>query len=97
MKPCPFCGGESEFYRGKWESLNSGYPDTDYYCVECKKCRSRSATVPIMYFCDFSDFRVDDFRKNPALRASEEDKYENYLTGKREEAISKWDKRSAEV
>lgn len=39
LKACPFCGGEASI-RSEYDSDGYGY----FHWVECKKCRSRSAS-----------------------------------------------------
>lgn len=42
LKPCPFCGGEAEFYRTPIK-INGGYCDS--VVVRCKDCEARTARI----------------------------------------------------
>ena len=96
IKKCPFCGSEAEIYNGTWENPNPGYSGRDYFCVECKSCKSRGVTIPFDYMNSFSKYTVEDFRRNHFLRAKEDDLYELYKIEKQQEAMSKWNERVAE-
>ena len=93
IKKCPFCEGEGVLKKKTAENPNEGYSGTDFFVVECSTCRATGKHIVIKYMREFNDFTVEDYRKDPALRAREEDKYETYLKEHGEKAIAKWNTR----
>lgn len=41
--PCPFCGGEAEFYRTPVKTKNGGWCDS--VVVRCKECEARTGRI----------------------------------------------------
>lgn len=39
LKPCPFCGGEAEFYMGSYSAC------TNYVVVKCRKCNAKTEEI----------------------------------------------------
>ncbi len=92
-KPCPFCGGIGEIDFEESENPNEGYQGTEYFIVRCRDCSAKSGFVTYEYFNQFTPISVEMFRKNNALRSREEDRYDEYLAKKRNEAVALWNNR----
>lgn len=95
IKPCPFCGAKGKTFEDEHKNqCGSEYGDFPYVVVVCVSCRCKGTEIPIKHFNMFSDYTVEQFRSNRALRAKEEDRYEDYLNTKKTEAINVWNKRA---
>jgi transcription elongation factor Elf1 len=95
LKPCPFCGSSQiEITKEHIESQNSMYPGHESLICRCNSCDARTGGVIVDFFNSFSDYTVKEFRQNNALRAKEEDRYDEYLEEKRSLAIEQWNRRS---
>lgn len=42
LLPCPFCGGEAEYYKRYIGYGSSGLGAHDWFSVKCEKCRTKS-------------------------------------------------------
>ncbi len=94
IKPCPFCGAKGELKEGSTPSSGDGYyMGQDYFIIECVGCGARSGDVNYDFLRDFTDYTVNDFRKNPVLRAKVDDEYLEYKEEKRVETVSLWNNR----
>ena len=93
LKPCPFCSGKAEVFIDEWFNSNPGYSGGKAKRVRCVDCGAVGKWVHVDFFNMFSKHTVDDFRHNNALRASEEDRYEEYVKLRELEAIESWNTR----
>jgi len=95
MLPCPHCNGVAQLecridYGGTGEYARRG---ADYLYVHCTECGAKSGEFHRKYFCDMTEYRVDDFRRNPALRARVEEEYDAYCEEIKKEPVNAWNKR----
>lgn len=92
---CPFCGSNAEL-KSKTERFGYGeymrYIDSFY--VACTQCGARTKDFDKKPFNQMTDYTVQDFRNNPALRAKAEDEYELYCRQLEQETIEAWNKRT---
>ena len=94
IENCPFCDGKGEVYENNWENQNSyGYPEKDYCCVKCEKCGARGGIVAIQYMNTFTEYMVEDFKRDPLLREIEMKRYGSYVVNRHVEAIAQWNMR----
>lgn len=67
-KNCPFCGGKPEVksitYRG-----NDYNPYIEVVTIKCTSCETQIKEMNKPVFRDCSNYKVQDFRDNPNLRA----------------------------
>lgn len=94
LKPCPFCSGEAMIKEERWHNPDVGYPDNQWFVGICVNCRATGQKITYKPFNQFSDYSVQDFRENNALRAKYEDRYDEYLENKKQEAMRVWNKRA---
>jgi len=96
MKDCPFCGSRAELKKESSDrQADSYYTPPSWFVVRCTNCGASSGKVIYPYFYKFTEYRVEDFRRNPALRAAEDALYEDKLEQLKELAIAHWEKRHA--
>ncbi len=92
--PCPFCGkNEGTVIEDEEDNSNAGYSGWLYLRVACQHCGAMGERINAEYMCDFTKYSVEQFRKNPALRASEENKYQEYIKGIEDKVIAVWNTR----
>ena len=93
---CAHCGGQAEL---KSKAERVGYAEymsyADSFYVACSDCGARTADFRKKALAKTTDYTVQDFRENPALRAKVEDEYTVYCKQLEKEAISAWNKRAA--
>lgn len=95
IKPCPFCGGHSQVLSTDSLGSDDGYcSGTPSYNVICSICGSRGQTVYYKWFRDTFSETVNDFRRNPSLRAKRDDEYEDIRNAKKLEAVKFWNRRT---
>lgn len=92
IEPCPFCGADGSAAENE-EFETCREHEAPYVVVICDKCGARAASVWTKHFRDFSEYDVDDFRRNPSLRAAEDDRYDNYIVIQKNLAIESWNRR----
>ena len=94
LRICPFCTGMAEL---KSKKDRVGYAEymtyVDSMFVECTGCGARSVDIIKTPLCDTTDYRVEDFRENPTLRARVEDEYLIYCKRLEQDAVNSWNKR----
>ena len=93
---CPFCNGVAEIVVDRVYSPY-GYesnPHNETY-VRCTNvaCGATGPRVVIEHFNRFSKHTVQEFRENNALRAREEERYEEYQKAARFQALAGWNRR----
>ena len=93
IKPCPFCGGKAEVFMDEWFNTNPGYSGGKAKRIRCVDCGALGKWVHVDFFNMFSKYTVADFTHNNALRASENDRYEEYIQSKEDESIEHWNTR----
>ena len=73
---CPHCNGNAEL---KSKNERVGYDEymryIDSFYVACSECGARTADFRKKTFAETTEYTVQDFRENPALRAKVEDEY----------------------
>lgn len=75
LKPCPFCGGDAE--RTEWRergAYDGHYSPQTFIRIRCTVCGAKSGDGVKQNMIDITEYKVEDFRNNPALRAAEEDR-----------------------
>jgi len=94
LKNCPFCGGEAELkvtdVSGGSDGYFSGWPERTVICMGCK---SKGRSISFNHYNKFTTYSVQEFRNNPSLRASEDDRYEAYVKKHEAMAIECWNRR----
>ena len=93
LKTCPFCGSKAKIIKREVGNPNHGYKGRLFFGCECGKCGSIGKMIEANYMITFTDYTVTDFRKDPILRATEEDKYNNYIEEIKKAAAEAWNKR----
>jgi hypothetical protein len=96
--PCPFCGGEAKLEH----DTSYGYSDPDGYrigekntvYVKCINCGAMSCETDVKWLKDFAPHTVDQYRKDPILRAKTEEEYEKYKAEIDASAVSDWNSRA---
>jgi len=93
---CPHCNGNAEL---KSKNERVGYDEymryIDLFYVACSECGARTADFRKKTFAETTEYTVQDFRENPALRAKVEDEYTIYCKQLEQETISAWNKRAS--
>lgn len=91
IKNCPFCGSEACLEEELYHHYSSSYTT---FVVSCLDCKARTKDIFKTSMIDFTKHSVDDFRKNPSLRAKEDDRLDLVNEEKKLIAVEMWNKRT---
>jgi hypothetical protein len=83
--PCPFCASEN--VKLDQEAMSYG---RELWNVVCLSCNAKGGHKYQKALRDFTDYNVQDFRRNPILRAKVEDEYNEYINDLKLEAVKVW-------
>ena len=94
LKPCPFCGSKAQI---ETRSERHGYGEyetiVNYMYAVCDGCQAESQKIVVKPLCDFTNYRVADFRNNPILRAKVEDEYQEFCDKIKKQVCYQWNTR----
>lgn len=91
---CPFCDGEPEYYKEcSFGSPRAMYISRDYITIRCSKCHSQLESVTMPDFADCSNYRVEDFRRDPTLRPKVNKIHAQRVADTKSNLLVKWNKR----
>lgn len=99
LKPCPFCshlGEKHSNIHGYENSVDYSSMGQDMHFIKCTRCGAEGEKIHRKFFCDFTTLSVQDFRRNPSLRAHWDDLYSDYCVEIEKQVIAAWNTRHGE-
>jgi hypothetical protein len=95
LLPCPFCGGAPHPIEiGKRLGYGEYESHVTFLAITCGLCLASSSHIVKPTMHKFTEYTVQDFRQNPALRAKEEDGLESKINEVKKEMAEQWNRRA---